>query len=377
MSPSALVSTIPGTHLTTIETEMLSWSLAANGGFQTAQWSRVANVADIETALQQGLGAHVEIRDESQVIRWEGRVNQIFITLGGIRWNWGPLLQMSNRVAVHYTITDTSTTPPTQGEQRATAWGDNTDSELLYGISEAILSTGALTDAQADQYRDLWLADYAWPILSSDVGFGRGPTQAIIQYNAMGYSSWFNYPYAQYGNTGTQDLSDKIANILDEDPNGFFSSANADIAANTLQVTEYDNQDRRAWDILSGLVAAGDAALNRYTLSVKPGRRVVYAQIPDEVEYQLSLGDAGQYQVRSLTGALVRPWAVEPGKWAVLTDILPGMAHPTTTAERLRDPRYMFIERVQMTLPDSVQLQSGQILTETQAMNQWGLGGTF
>ena len=32
---------------------------------------------------------------------------------------------------------------------------------------------------------------------------------------------------------------------------------------------------------------------------------------------------------------------------------------------------------VQMTLPDSVQLQSGQILTETQAMNQWGLGGTF
>ena len=374
--PSALISTLPGTHLATFDVENLSWSIAANGGFQTAQWSKMATVAEVESALQQGLGAHVEMRDEVQVIRWEGRVNQILVTLGGIRWSWGPLLQMSNQAAVRYTITDTTTTPPTQGEQRTTAWGNNDDSQYRFGISQAILSTGALTDAQATQYRDLWLADYAWPALSSDVGFGSGTDQAVIQYNAAGYSAWLNYPYNQYVNTGTRALSSRIEDILDADPNGFFSSANADIATNALAVTEYENQDRKAWDLLMALVAAGDAGLDRYTLSVKAGRRVVYAQIPDDVEYQMSLGDAGHYQIRTLTGALVRPWAVEPGKWAVLTDILPGQAHPTTTAERLRDPRYMFIERVQMTLPDSVQIQSGQILTEPQAMAQWGLGGT-
>jgi len=380
--PSVLTSTVSGTHLATHEVEAVNWAIMANGGYQSAQWSKAATVADIEAALQEGLGAHVEMRDEAQVIRWEGRVNQVLVTAGGVRWSWGPLLQVGNRVAVRYTITDTTTTPPTQGEQRITAWGNNDDSQYRYGISQTILSAGALTDAQATQYRDLWLADYAWPSLTTDVSLGGSSSQAVVQYNAVGYSAWLNYPYNNYvanGNysiTGTQNLSAKIEAILDADPNAFFSSANADITANTLQVIAHENQDRKAWDLINGLVDAGDAAFNRYTFSVKEGRRAVYAPIPSEIEYQVSLSNAGQWQVRALTGAPVRPWAVEPGKWAVLTDILPGMEHPTTNAERLRDPRYMFIERVQMTLPDSVQIQSGQILTEAQAIAQWGLGGT-
>jgi len=379
--PSALTSTVAGTFLLGHDLENLSLATMADGGYQSAQWSKAATVADVELALQQSLGAHVEIRDEVQVIRWEGRINQVQIILGGLRWTWGPLLHMSNRVMVRYTVTDTTTTPPTQNEQRWTTWSENTDSVLRFGISQGVLSAGALTDAQADRYRDLWLADYAWPTLSSDVAIGGQSDQAMIQYSAMGYSAWLNYVYNQYVTdgsysiTGTQNLSDKIADVLDADPNGFFSSANADIATNTTQVPQHENEDRTAWDVLKGLVLLGDAALNRYTLSVKAGRRVVYAAIPTDIEYQVSLGDAGHYQVRTLTGAIVRTWAVEPGKWAVLTDVLPGMAHPTTTAERLRDPRYMFIERVQYTSQgDSLQLQSGQILTETQAMARWGLG---
>lgn len=388
--PTAATVDVWTTHLATFNAPtQLSWSIQANGGYQTCTWAITGAMPDLERWLEEGLGAHVEIRDETDMIRWEGRVNQIQATAGGLRWTWGPLLSIANQVAVRYNVVDTSTTPPTSNEQAWYGWAEQADSQARYGIAPKILSAGDMTLASATAVATTWAQNEAWPKMSSDVALGAQAGQVQVQFQAAGYYMWLSYPYAQTAATGAILDSTKVAAILDADPNGFFTSANADISPSVAaahNVAQYEGQDRAAWDLIAECGYLLDTNIYRSIARVGVGRHFTFqpAQGYDaatgqgqDLDYLISLGESGHWQVRTANGALVRPWAVDAGTFAMLTDLLPGRDFMNTVVPYWwqQDPRLMFIERVQFTAPDQVQLQSGLVTDPNLAIKRWGLGG--
>jgi hypothetical protein len=70
----------------------------------------------------------------------------------------------------------------------------------------------------------------------------------------------------------------------------------------------------------------------------------------------------------------VRPWLVRPGKWLFLNDFLVGKPVSTTLRS---DPRNLFIEQVNYTLPYSLSLSGGRLTQLGQVLSQISMGGIF
>jgi len=353
----------------------LAFKTSAVGGFDTCTIGLMGGPLELESWLSQGIGWHVEVVDQANVIRWEGFVDQVSLTIGGLVWRWGPLTSVGNRVAVLYNVEDTSTIPPTTGERTITSWAEDAASQRIFGVHISILNSSSLTAAEAAAYGQLWLRENRRPVISSDVNLATTGDQFSLQVQCKGYWHLMTYPYNQMVNTGTQDLSDKIEDILALDPNGLVTAGNSDVQANTIQVEEYEGDYRKAQDLIKALVKLGDATYNRYTFTVGPGRFCRYAEIPEEVSYQISLSESSWWQMRDPLGAPVRPWEVEAGKWAVLSDVLAGSAVPEDREEMQDDPRYLFIEDVSFTAPAGLQLKAGRGSSVEAALAQWGLDG--
>jgi len=295
------------------------------------------------------------------------------LSLGALSITRGPLLSIANRCRVVYSTIgyDAVTFEPILGIRAVTPVTDDADSQARYGVVEKVVSAGGLTAAIAAQVRDSYLAAYKDPMTTERLGQSGGQ-QAVI--HCLGYRSFleaFSY-YNAAPAADTQDLSVKIADILDADPNGLFASTNADVTENTTTTDEQDDQYRIAWGIIKSLVAEGDAAYSRYTFGVYDDRRVVYEPAETDLTYQLRLSDAGQ-RIETLSGALVRPWDVKPGKWLFLPDFLVGR---TQSDDLQKDPRNIYIESVKFTAPYSMEIQGGHTDTILQVLRRMGLGGT-
>lgn len=352
----------------------LSFVSKAVGGFDSARLTMEGRAAALDHWLEYGLPMHVEIVDQAQVVRWEGYVETIRVVYGGLTWQWGPVSAVGNRVAVLYNVEDTTTIPPTSGERTITDWAEDEGSQGRYGARIAILNSSDLTDVEADQYRDMWLLENAAPARTATVRLGGQPAAFTVELGCKGYWHQLSYPYNQTTNTGTQDLSVKLEAILDEDPNGIVSSANADVATNALQVNEYEGDYRKAQDLVKALLKLGDGNYDRYLFMIERDRHVRYETIPELAEYRVSLTRGGLWQVQGISGTPVRPWEVEAGKWAILTDVAVAAATPLDVAAFQDDLHYVFIEQVTYTAPDGLQIQAGQASSVEAALAQWGLG---
>lgn len=382
-NPTTVVSSVPGNPLAIFDAfDSLSWVNTANGGFETCSWTIGGTMQDVERWLQEGLGAHVEARDEAGVIRWEGRVNLIRVTAGGLRWQWGPLTDIGNRVGMRYNVINTATTPPTESEQTFYGWEEYADSQRRYGVSVVILSGGGMTFSNAGIATQTWMYLNAFPKLSTDVALGGEAGTISIQFQALGYKAWLGYPYNNTPQTGLVGADAKVGAILDADPNGFFSSANAEIRS-TLFLNEVANEsiDRSAWDLITSYTRCLDSGIYRSMARVGPGRFFQFTPAPGysnprDPDYMISLGDPGHYQVRDLNGALVRPWAVDAGTFAMLTDVMPGREFVNTIYPIWweQDPRLMFVERVTFTAPDRLQLVSGAFSDIPAMLKKFGIG---
>ena len=73
------------------------------------------------------------------------------------------------------------------------------------------------------------------------------------------------------------------------------------------------------------------------------------------MEYLQSVYDADM-QVTTVTGDVVEPWDVKPGKWLLFSDFLTGLP-PPDYASLEQDMRTMFIEEIVYNMPRSVSLR--------------------
>jgi len=347
--------------------------IQADGGYWTANFAIDGNQQTIEDWIDRGIGRHVTVYNPGLEIVWEGFVDKIAASLGRLSVTRGPLSDIANRVWADYSSSDTSTTIPIIGVRDTTTASSDTTSQGLYGIWDHVLSCGSVPTAEVAAMQATYLAEHAYPVTSQELGgnVSNPSGRPSVRVECKGYCQLFNQFYYNNLTSGVDDLTTKLADVIDYDPNGILTSTNADITANTLSVPMYDDQDRLAWSVIKELLSAGDASDNRYTFGVYANRRIVYAPISDELAYTERLHDPAQ-RVETPAGVWVKPWDVLPARWLFTPDFLVGRTPPTTM--RL-DPRYMFIESITYTEPWGLQLRGGQFDTVQQRMARYGLQG--
>jgi hypothetical protein len=371
---SAVIDT--GTLLADLSATINSYqhTIGIVGGFLSASFDMTCTLDEMETWYADGVGAHVVVVDAAGVTVWEGFVDSVDISVGGQTIRRGPLMDVGNSVLLTYSLQDTTTSPPSSGNNTLSTGAEDTASIATYGVRQQIVNAGSCTAAQAMQYLQLWMIENAWPRTSQDIDLAGGGGMTV-SFSCLGYFNFLDYYYHNVSNaagsiTGTVNLSTKIASILDYDWAGWFSSANASIATNTTQVKAYEGDWTEAGSLIKEMIELGDSSYNRYLFMIGPERYVTYAQVPTTARYTRAFTDP--YQAIWENGAPTPLWAVRPGEWVRLTDWLVTQDDP---ASYYTDSRFMLIEQVSFTAPWGLSLSSGRSDRLAQMIAQLGLKG--
>lgn len=342
-------------------------SLAAFGGFDTANFSLAGRTDEVEDWLERGLGRHVRVVDSDLQVVWEGFVNEISVVQGSLSLTQGPLTALANRVSVTYNRLNTSYSPPTTEGSFETTIVNNLDSQAKYGIWEEVLSGGTMTAADADYVRDTFLAEHAWPDRSTSLA-SQGTGGSTVSLSCLGYSHWLGaYVYSQIISSGTVSVYTFLAAVLAATPNAVFSPRTDQLGANAMLYPAYENDNQFGDALVKKLLALGDVTGKRMLFGYYADRVPYYVTAPTTVEYQRSAQGNNQ-DVYRLGGDRLRPWRVQPGKWVLIADFLVG--RPINLASLAQDLRCFFIESVQYTAPYTLSLSGGKLTTLDQILEQ-------
>lgn len=353
--------------------------IVSNGGYWSARMTMSGQRPVMEEWFDQGLDRHIEVYGPELAKVWEGFVNQVTYSAGTLTAVRGPLMQVSNRASVTYTpILDAAANPPIVGTQTSTPIADNDDSRALYGVLESVLSQGQLLDDgatdEAEQIRDTFLAENAWPQSSEELGLG-STSQPTITLDCLGYVHRFMRYVMQDTTSITVQISNsdgtgKLQYAIADDPNGMFPADYSQMDNNPFLTSRYENSNRMAWDVMTELVGVGDDNDDRYTLGVYNDRLVTYAIMPTDIAYQHRIGGAAMRFERYGGAQEIMPWLVRPARWLFLPDFLTGKSDQ---AELRRDPRHIFIESVRYTAPWGLQISGNKVGRLDQMLAKLGM----
>lgn len=341
-------------------------------------WSASAQVSHrqdvIEDWIERGLGRHIQIQDEALVTVGEFFVNRIDATLGKLTFTLGPLMDVANRVQVVYSTVDNTVSPPILGIRARTTAVNDTASQAAYGILQKILSTGGSTATEAAQVGSTYLALNAWPQTGRrSTLMGGGAASMTIE--MLGYWAWLGaYVYNQTAATGAVNASVKLQAVLAAQPNaGLFSTDYARLAANAVQVSQWEDEDRTAEDVVKAINALGTAAYATTNIGFYNGRQIVYEPAPTSIRYVQRV--ASNDLLTDLIGGRVQPWNVQPGEWIFYADFLAGRLPPVTGDGLKSDPRCGLIEVVTLDNRYGLDVNGIHVGTLDQMLARQGLAG--
>lgn len=137
----------------TLNVGSLSFSTNKVGGFMNAS----ATVLDTESNAPRYLsmlGGDVWITRSSGETVWEGFVNKISYTGGRANTVVGPVLDMANRIQIAYSRIVTGVEGEGPSSKR-TVWAEDEVSQSEWGLLEAVLSGGEMSDGEAAKALEL------------------------------------------------------------------------------------------------------------------------------------------------------------------------------------------------------------------------------
>lgn len=355
--------------------------LASFGGYESAEIKLLmSSIAEAELWFSSALGWHIEVFGRSGIKVWEGFVNSITLNGGIYTAQHGPLMDVANRVSVMYTpiIGWDADGKPILGTQTETTVANDTVSQARFGILETVLSGGQLVDDGttnvAEFVRNVYLAENAYPKTTSSIAMGGGTTEGVsITLSCRGYFDWLEkYVYNYGGYSTTVTASDKLMDVLAADPNSIFSTYYGLIESNASLLEGNEDSNRTAATIVKEILTLGDGTDTPYTFGIYDKQQAKYTIMPTQVEYF--------YRVLSSKSTLVAqnespvdPYDVLPGKWAMVTDFQIDAARQGLSV--VEDPRTIFIESVDFTAPNSVNISGSPIVTFPQLLAKIGFTG--
>lgn len=176
----------------------MSWEIA--GGCRLAALR--TSVAAIMAAQLLGMaGMYATIYDDKADATWWGYVDQIEISIGGIRFVTSTD-ELANRVALKYTYEEPGSNG--LGEAALTAWADDIQSQALFGVKELIVNSAAtMTAAAATARRDVELAWRKYLRASGSFSGGEGEemvneTAVEVVMSCRGLFDLYNWKYASW-----------------------------------------------------------------------------------------------------------------------------------------------------------------------------------
>jgi hypothetical protein len=270
LSIGVFSSLILGQHYVThLSARVNAWrhSIRAVGGYWDGAFSIRGGSLEMEDWVQNGLGRHIEVKDEALAIVWEGFVNKVTITAGPLSIVIGPLMEAYNRVAVTYsTISEGEF-----GTRETTDRVDNVDAQEKYGIIEKRVSLSGSNTFQAEAIRDTFLEENAWPRVSHDLAAVGHEPNIVVE--CLGYVRWLESTiYEQTAETGDILLHDKVKSVILAEPNGFFELGDTSVSTELLSNGTFDAAGAGGADIWgSWTESAGDGSLANVTTDHKFG----------------------------------------------------------------------------------------------------------
>lgn len=363
-------------------------TISALGGYASADFSISGNNDFLESWLQSGLGRHIQVFGPSMQVIWEGYVNEINANFGSAKFTRGPLSNVANRVSAMYTpilprcleVGDPLYDPNCveDGEQitgvtSETLITEDFDSQKRYGIWESILTLGDAFYADAVYARDLYLEENSKPEGNPTLTIGDSTGELSVEIKCRGYYDWINnYIYNNENEVQWVFVSEQIKTILGFDPNHIISTYYDMIKENSVICPTQYLDNKTAKTIIDDLITLGGGNDDRWTFGVYKDRKVIYAPIPDTVEYVYYKTGRTQ-QVESLSGTIIEPWDVLPCKWVAIPTIL--ASFPYKIEDVRNDPRVFFGEEVSFTAPDQVNISGAKVRKLSQFLAKLGLGG--
>ncbi len=353
--------------------------IKAVGGFDSCAFTVGSSVMDAERWYER-IGSHIEVSNAAGIMIWEGFVNSINISVGGMQITRGPLTDIVNRLTVSYSEVSRSyeaTNRTMGGEQLYTDIYNDVPSQATWGIQEIILSAGTVAPGEAEQLRQTYTDDNKEPQISQNINLSGSGTGVAVSVECSGYIKMLDkYIYSDVGSgASTSDLSQKIKDVITADPNGIFSTNFNYIDTNTTTVSRYDDDYMTARSAIDAMIPLGDASFNRYVWGVYAGRIVKYNAIPTDIKYTYDLTDSNG-AILNQANTAVDPWDVVPGEFITINGLSLASTNPVTTSSAVRlEPGTMFIESVSYSAPLGVQLSGGKHDKVTQQINRLGLGG--
>jgi len=397
-------------------------TISSNGGYISSDFSVSGNNNFIDDWVQFGLGRHIEVYSPSMQIVWEGFVNQVNVSLGGVNYTRGPLVNVVNRISTMYTPyyeTNEPTEPIPTGTPTETIIEEDLTSQARYGIWEKVLNIGNTWTDDAYEIQGLYLVENSNPEANTTLSIGESSGEISVTINCRGYIDWLsNYVYnnncgelepflssesasispseslsqsvsASASPSGSASpsasaspsplppqewiyVSDKIIAVLDEDPNNIFDDLYNKIDENMViqKVTECEN--KLAKTIIDDIVDLGGGSDERWLFGIYANRKPVYKSIPTEVEY-FYYETSTEQEIESISGVKIRPWDVLPGKWVAVPYVLSPSGIKVVTPRN--DPRVFFAEEVTYTAPDKVTITGAKIRRLSNYLAKLGLGG--
>lgn len=351
-------------------------TISASGGYLSASFNTAGSEGFAEDWLQNGLGRHITVYGPSVEVIWEGFVNQLDISMGGVSFSRGPLTNLGNRVTAWYTpIIEYVEGEAITGTTMPTLTVDDNESKLRYGIWEKIINLGTMESQNADYARDLFLAENSSPEGFPSINLTDNTGDVSINVQCRGYIDWLGYVYT-YGDPevdGTSIFaSDKVIAILGQDPNDIISTSYEMIGFNGVLVIDKELDDRTAKTIIDEILTLGGGTDDRWTFGIYANRRPVFQSIPTEVEYIYYKNNRTQ-AIETIDGVILDPWNVVPCKWVAIPDILSSAGIKISYPRD--DPRVFFAEEVTYTAPDQVTISGAKVRKLEQYLAKLGLGG--
>lgn len=350
-----------------------SHTMAAIGGYTSAQFELAANMNMINDWLTSGLMRHIEVKEPSGNIVWEGFVNSVTLNFGRVSIVRGPLINMGNKVSCKYTTVRYDPLGINFGGKPAqTQFFQDTDMQAIYGIIESVVSSGEMHEDEAEEIAKTYLAEFKYPETSHNVSF-LGSSSPSVSVSCLGYSALFDkYYYSKTDTANEVNLSVKLTSVVDAEPNTYFTTSTKTITENTLGVIEYEDGEKTGRGLIDDIVSRGDANDKRYIWGVYNGRVFNYYPAPAQVDYAFSM-TAGGGVILDKFGLRVNPWRVSPGQWINVADLLLGGENLGVT-----DPRALsstiFIENLTYTAPYGLDITGGRVSTLKQKLFRLGLG---
>ena len=336
----------------------LSFTTAIQGGYATAVMELA--VKDVTAwGLLNRLGNRIVLANphavNSALTVWEGLIYAVTIDDGKNAVNRS-LASVYNRIRVTYsTITFDAGGAQVIGAQVTTADADDTASQALYGIRELTYVAGGMDATNAAAVRDTLLLKYKNPLTvpqRAQRGGGGDPSYTRVGIECVGIWETLDKRFYTKATTANANIDVSVEACLTAVAQ-FANTDQTNIAANTQQRTQFSDAKITTQAYLSGLSALGGPNNRRFYFGFYQQGLPYYFEEPTAIAYRARRNDPGEAIYDAVTGAVVPPWLVQPGRIIRIDDLVPDA---TAYSTALSDPRAYLIGEVRFVAPGFVEL---------------------